>query len=86
METRGQDFATMREQLNELLLREASTGQRFVLVIDEAQRGLREPILPNAFVLARIICVPAGTDATKWGRKSCSRSVEKRSHRCEMLA
>ncbi|MGB9432665.1 MAG: AAA family ATPase, partial [Candidatus Acidiferrum sp.] len=37
IDTRGQDFVTMHEQLNELLVREANNGKRFVLVIDEAQ-------------------------------------------------
>jgi len=34
---RGQDFATMHQQLNEFLARERLAGKDFVLVIDEAQ-------------------------------------------------
>jgi len=34
---RGQDFATMHQQLNEVLARERLSGKDFVLVIDEAQ-------------------------------------------------
>jgi general secretion pathway protein A len=51
IETRGQDFVTMHEQLNELLLREASTGKRFVLVIDEAQ-NLEDLVLETVRVLS----------------------------------
>jgi type II secretory pathway predicted ATPase ExeA len=50
IETRGQDFVTMHEQLNELLLREASTGRRIVLVIDEAQ-NLDDSVLEAARLL-----------------------------------
>jgi type II secretory pathway predicted ATPase ExeA len=49
--TRGQDFVTMHEQLNELLLREARAGRRFVLVIDEAQ-NLDDSVLETARLLS----------------------------------
>jgi type II secretory pathway predicted ATPase ExeA len=51
IDTRGQDFVTMHEQLNELLLREASAGRRFVLVIDEAQ-NLDDSVLETARLLS----------------------------------
>jgi type II secretory pathway predicted ATPase ExeA len=47
---RGQDFVTMHEQLNEVLLREARAGRRFVLVIDEAQ-NLDDSVLETARLL-----------------------------------
>src|SRR5579872_6950279 len=40
------DVASMHYQLNEVLLREARAGRRFVFVIDEAQ-NLSEPVLES---------------------------------------
>ena len=51
IDTRGQDFVTMHEQLNELLIREANNGKRFVLVIDEAQ-NLDDSVLETARLLS----------------------------------
>lgn len=51
VDTRGQDFVTMHEQLNELLIREANSGKRFVLVIDEAQ-NLDDSVLETARLLS----------------------------------
>ena len=51
IDTRGQDFVTMHEQLNELLIREANSGKRFVLVIDEAQ-NLDDSVLETARLLS----------------------------------
>ena len=51
IDTRGQDFVTMHEQLNELLVREANSGKRFVLVIDEAQ-NLDDSVLETARLLS----------------------------------
>jgi general secretion pathway protein A len=47
----GQDFVGMHEQLNELLLREASAGRRVVVVIDEAQ-NLDDHVLETARLLS----------------------------------
>ena len=41
----------MHEQLNELLIREANSGKRFVLVIDEAQ-NLDDSVLETARLLS----------------------------------
>jgi general secretion pathway protein A len=51
IDTRGQDFVTMHEQLNDLLIREANSGKRFVLVIDEAQ-NLDDAVLETARLLS----------------------------------
>ena len=51
IDARGQDFVGMHEQLNELLLREASAGRRVVLVIDEAQ-NLDDRVLETARLLS----------------------------------
>jgi type II secretory pathway predicted ATPase ExeA len=51
IDTRGQDFVTMHEQLNHLLIREANSGKRFVLVIDEAQ-NLNDSVLETARLLS----------------------------------
>lgn len=51
IDTRGQDFVAMHEQLNELLIREANSGKRFVLVIDEAQ-NLDDSVLETARLLS----------------------------------
>jgi type II secretory pathway predicted ATPase ExeA len=51
IDTRGQDFVTIHEKLNELLLREANVGRRFVLVIDEAQ-NLDDSVLETARLLS----------------------------------
>jgi general secretion pathway protein A len=51
IDTRGQDFVRMHEQLNELLIREANSGKRFVLVIDEAQ-NLDDAVLETARLLS----------------------------------
>ena len=51
IDTRGQDFVTMHEQLNEVLVREANNGKRFVLVIDEAQ-NLDDSVLETARLLS----------------------------------
>jgi general secretion pathway protein A len=51
IDTRGQDFVTMHEHLNELLIREANNGKRFVLVIDEAQ-NLDDSVLETARLLS----------------------------------
>jgi len=50
-DTRGQDFVTMHEHLNELLIREANNGKRFVLVIDEAQ-NLDDSVLETTRLLS----------------------------------
>jgi general secretion pathway protein A len=47
----AQDLASMHYQLNEALLREASAGRKFVLVIDEAQ-NLSEPVLESIRLLS----------------------------------
>jgi general secretion pathway protein A len=51
IDARGQDFVGMHEQLNELLLREASAGRRVVLIIDEAQ-NLDDHVLETARLLS----------------------------------
>jgi general secretion pathway protein A len=51
IDTRGQDFVTMHERLNELLVRETNSGRRFVLVIDEAQ-NLDNSVLETARLLS----------------------------------
>jgi type II secretory pathway predicted ATPase ExeA len=51
IDTHGQDFVTMHEQLNELLIREANNGKSFVLVIDEAQ-NLDDSVLETARLLS----------------------------------
>jgi general secretion pathway protein A len=51
VDTPGQDMVSMHSQLNQILVREASAGRRFVLVIDEAQ-NLSEPVLETARLLS----------------------------------
>ena len=48
--TRGQDFVGMHDQLNSLLVEEARAGRRFVVIIDEAQ-NLDENVLETARLL-----------------------------------
>ena len=48
--TRGQDFVGMHDQLNSLLVEEARAGRRFVVIIDEAQ-NLGENVLETARLL-----------------------------------
>jgi len=48
--TRGQDFVGMHQQLNSLLVDEARAGRRLVVVIDEAQ-NLDEDVLETARLL-----------------------------------
>jgi type II secretory pathway predicted ATPase ExeA len=48
--TRGQSFIDMHQQLNSLLVGEARAGRRFVVVIDEAQ-NLDEEVLETARLL-----------------------------------
>jgi type II secretory pathway predicted ATPase ExeA len=49
--TEGQDFVTMHDRLNAVLLEEARAGRRFVLVIDEAQ-NLSDSVLETARLLS----------------------------------
>jgi type II secretory pathway predicted ATPase ExeA len=49
--TQGQDFVTMHDRLNTILLQEAHAGRRFVLVIDEAQ-NLDDSVLETARLLS----------------------------------
>ena len=49
--TQGQDFVTMHDRLNTILLQEAHAGRRFVLVIDEAQ-NLSDTVLETARLLS----------------------------------
>ncbi len=51
VDTRGLDFVTMHDRLNEILLEEAHAGRRFVLVIDEAQ-NLSDTVLETARLLS----------------------------------
>jgi type II secretory pathway predicted ATPase ExeA len=51
IDTRGMDFVTMHERLNELLIQESNNGRRVVLVIDEAQ-NLDDSVLETARLLS----------------------------------
>jgi WD40 repeat protein/type II secretory pathway predicted ATPase ExeA len=51
VDTPGRDFFQMHRQLTEILIREAHSGRRLVLVIDEAQ-DLEEPVLEMVRILS----------------------------------
>lgn len=81
IDTPGHDMVRMHRELNQILLREASAGRRFVLIIDEAQ-NLSEPVLETARLLSnfetptskliQIILAGQPELAGKLGRKSLS--------------
>jgi general secretion pathway protein A len=51
IDSQGEDLARMHDKLNQVLLAEAQSGRRFVVVIDEAQ-NLAEPVLETVRLLS----------------------------------
>jgi general secretion pathway protein A len=51
IDSQGEDLARMHDKLNQVLLAEAQSGRRFVLVVDEAQ-NLAEPVLETVRLLS----------------------------------